>query len=76
MLNNRITQQKKQLLGRYKNSEIRDSGWKFLLSTGQYKYEARYDLMTPQETFLYVWQVSLKDRKIIPLNKISEELMK
>ncbi|MBP7194515.1 MAG: hypothetical protein KBA79_01685 [Candidatus Cloacimonetes bacterium] len=76
LLNNRITQQKKQLLGRYKNSEIRDSGWKFLLSTGQYKYEARYDLMTPQETFLYVWQVSLKDRKIIPLNKISEELMK
>ncbi|HPN40247.1 MAG TPA: hypothetical protein PKX36_01840 [Candidatus Cloacimonadota bacterium] len=76
LLNNRINQQIKQLLGRYKKSEIRDSGWKFLLSTGQYKYEARYDLMTPQETFLYVWQVSLKDRKIIPLNKISEDLLK
>jgi len=76
LLNTRINQQKQQLLARYKPNEIRDSGWKFLLSTGQYKYEARYDLMTPQETYLYVWQVSLKDRKIIPLNKISEELMK
>ena len=76
LLISRINQQKQQLLARYKSNEVRDSGWKFLLSTGQYKYEARYDLMTPQETYLYVWQVCLKDRKIIPLNKISEELMK
>ena len=53
-----------------------DSGWKFLLSTSQYKYEVRYDLMSPRETFFYVWQVNLKDRSIIPLNKISEDLMK
>ena len=72
----RIEKQKQELLKRYKASEIRDSGWKFLLSTGQYKYEARYDLITPRETFLYVWQVNLRDRSLTPLNSISENLMK
>lgn len=76
LLNNRISQQKKALLQIYKSNEIRDSGWKFLLSTSQYKYEVRYDLMTPRENYFYIWQVNLKDRRIIPLNKISEELMK
>lgn len=55
--------------------DIRDSGWKILLSTGQYKYEARYDLLTPTQTFLYVWQINLRDRSVIPLNKLSEALM-
>ncbi len=73
---NRIEKQKQDLVKRYKASEIRDSGWKFLLSTGQYKYEARYDLITPRETFLYVWQVNLRDRSLTPLNSISENLMK
>lgn len=76
LLNNRINQKKSELLANYKSNEIRDSGWKYLLSTSQYKYEVRYDLMTPRDTFFYVWQVNLKDRSIIPLNKISEELMK
>ncbi|MDZ4181524.1 MAG: hypothetical protein U1B83_01510 [Candidatus Cloacimonadaceae bacterium] len=76
LLNTRVQNQKKELLTRYKASEIRDSGWKFLLSTGQYKYEARYDLITPQDTFFYVWQINLRDRSITPLNKISENLMR
>lgn len=74
-LNNKLRQQKANLLTRYRPSEIRDTGWKILLSTGQYKYEARYDILTPQETFFYVWQVNLRDRTILPLNRISEELM-
>jgi tetratricopeptide (TPR) repeat protein len=76
MIVNRIEKQRQDLLKRYKTSDVRDSGWKFLLSTGQYKYEARYDLITPRETFLYVWQVNLRDRSLTPLNTISEALMK
>lgn len=76
ILNSRIMAQKSELLKRYKPGEIRDSGWKMMLSTGQYKYEARYDLMSPGETYLYVWQVNLRDRSIIPLNKLSEALQK
>jgi len=76
LLTSRIMAQKNDLLKRYKPGEIRDSGWKMMLSTGQYKYEARYDLLTPGETYLYVWQVNLRDRSIIPLNKLSEALLK
>lgn len=72
----RIEKQKQDMLKRFKASEIRDSGWKFLLSTGQYKYEARYDIITPRETFLYVWQVNLREKSLTPLNSISENLMK
>jgi len=76
LLNTRIRQQKNELAKRNKEGEIRDSGWKILLSTGQFKYEARYDLLTPTETFLYIWQINLRDRSVIPLNKLSEALLK
>lgn len=76
ILNTRIKAQLATLGKRYKKNEIRDNGWKILLSSGQYKYEARYDILTPQETFFYVWQVNLRERTIVPLNKISEALMK
>ena len=75
ILSRRISEVRSELLTRYKSTELRDSGWKMLLSTGQYKYEARYDLMSPQETFFYIWQVNLRDRSIVPLNKLSEKLM-
>lgn len=76
LLNQRIRAKKQELLQQYDAADIKDSGWKLLLSTGQYKYEARYDLLTPNETYLYVWQVHLRDRSIIPLNKLSEALLK
>jgi tetratricopeptide (TPR) repeat protein len=72
----RVAAKRAEVLQSHKESEIRDSGWKILLSTGQYKYEARYDLLTPTDTFLYVWQINLRDRSVIPLNRLSEELMK
>ncbi|HOD18477.1 MAG TPA: hypothetical protein PKJ14_07590 [Candidatus Cloacimonadota bacterium] len=75
LLTQRIQAQKQQLLKKYKPEEIRDSGWKILLSTGQYKYEARYDLITPDESLFFVWQINLKDRSVTPLNKMSEKLM-
>ncbi len=75
LLYRRIQAQKQLLLQKYTLAEVRDSGWKILLSTGQNKYEARYDIMTPSENLYYVWQVNLRDRSIIPLNKLSERIM-
>lgn len=75
LINRRIQAQKQLLLKKYKEDEIKDSGWKILLSPGQYKYEARYDLLTPAENVFFAWQVNLKDRAIVPLNKISETVM-
>lgn len=75
LLIKRVAAKKAELLRRHKASDIRDSGWKLLLSSGQYRYEARYDLLTPNETFLYIWQINLRDRSVIPLNKLSEALM-
>jgi hypothetical protein len=72
----RVATKREEVLRTHNLNEVRDSGWKFLLSTGQYKYEARYDLLTPTQTFLYVWQINLRDRSLIPLNKLSEALMK
>jgi len=76
LLNTRINNVKRDLLKLYKPNEIRDSGWKIMLSTGQFRYEARYDILTPRETYFYLWQINLRDRSIVPLNKISEALMK
>lgn len=75
ILNTRINRQKQELLRAYTASEIRDSGWKVMSSSGQFRYEARYDLVTPTISYYYVWQVNLRDRSITPLNKLSEKLM-
>ncbi len=75
VLNIRIQRQKQELLRAYNPNEIRDSGWKIMTSSGQFKYEARYDLITPTISYYYVWQVNLRDRIITPLNKLSEKLM-
>lgn len=76
LLQRRINEIKKELAKKYKAEEIKDSGWKIMLSTGQYKYEARYDILSPQETYFYIWQINLRDKQIVPLNKVSDELMK
>lgn len=75
ILTRRINELKANLAKNYKAEEIRDSGWKIMLSTGQNKYEARYDILTPGETYFYIWQINLRDKSIVPLNKLSESLM-
>ena len=75
LLQRRINAKLAEVREAHDQADIRDSGWKILLSSGQYKYEARYDILTPTETFLYVWQVNLRDRSIIPLNRLSEDIM-
>ncbi|HPT73206.1 MAG TPA: hypothetical protein PLE74_13100 [Candidatus Cloacimonadota bacterium] len=70
-----IAAKKKSLLLTNKADDVKDSGWKIMHSPGQYKYEARYDLYTLDQSFFYVFQVNLKERLIVPLNKLSENLM-
>ncbi len=70
-----IQAKKKILLLTNKADNVKDSGWKILHSSGSYKYEARYDLYTLDQSFFYVFQVNLKERIIVPLNKLSENLM-
>jgi tetratricopeptide (TPR) repeat protein len=74
-LNREIAAKRKALLLTNKADDVKDSGWKIMHSPGQYKYEARYDLYTLDQSFFYVFQVNLKERIIVPLNKLSENLM-
>ena len=54
---------------------VRISGWKVLYSFGQYKYEVRYDIISPDERLYYAWRVDLSNQAISALNKLSEKTM-
>lgn len=71
----RIQRHKQELLRAYNATEIRDRGWSVRILSGQFKYEVRYDLMTPNISYYYVWQVNLRDKTIKPLNTLTEKLM-
>ncbi len=45
-------------------------------SPSRNNYEVRYSIFTPDENYLFFWQVKLETQEIIPLNTVSEELMK
>jgi len=60
---------------RFGENIVRRSGWKVQYSTGEYKYEVRYDIITPEANYYFVWLADLKKGIISPLNKISEGLM-
>ena len=53
----------------------RSSGWKILYSYGEFKYEVRYDIITPKENYYFIWRVDLREKQIYPLNKNSEKMM-
>ena len=55
---------------------VDSSGWKVYYSIGEYKYEVRFDLLSPEDNYYYAWRVNLKTREITSLNKISEDIMK
>lgn len=75
IINTRIQKQKQELLKMFDPSEVYDSGWKIMITSNPLKYEARYDLITPTVSYYYVWLVNLRDRSIVPLNKLSEKTM-
>jgi len=61
---------------RYKyGASVTSSEWKVTFAIGQYKYEVRYDIVSPEETYYYAWTVDIRTRKVIPSNKASEKLM-
>lgn len=51
------------------------SDWKVTYAIGGYKYEVRYDVLSPEETFYFAWRVDLVTQKVTPSNRVSEELM-
>ncbi len=55
---------------------IKASGWRVLYAVGEYKYEVRYDILTPKENYYFAWRVNLKNKEITPSNKVSEEILK
>ena len=59
----------------YGKDMVEISGWRVMYSSGEYKYELRYDILTPKENYYYVWLVDLREKNISPLNKASEKLM-
>ena len=54
---------------------VRSTGWKVLYSFGKYKYEVRYDIVTPEENFYFIWRLDLITREVTPLNKITEKIL-
>jgi tetratricopeptide (TPR) repeat protein len=54
--------------------KLKDSGWRPIGSGTRNTMEIRYDFITPEENYFLSWQVNMKDKKIIPLNKLTEKL--
>ena len=63
------------LIAQY-GDRVDSSGWKVYYSIGEFKYEVRFDLLSPEDNYYYAWRVNLKTREITSLNKISEDMMK
>ncbi|MDP8203099.1 MAG: hypothetical protein P9L95_01050 [Candidatus Tenebribacter mawsonii] len=63
------------LIAQY-SDQVDTSGWKVYYAIGEFKYEVRFDLFSPDENYYYAWRVNLKTREITSLNKISEDIMK
>jgi TolA-binding protein len=55
---------------------VKSSGWKVSYALGEFKYEVRFDILASEENYYFVWRINLQTREIVPLNKISEELLK
>jgi tetratricopeptide (TPR) repeat protein len=65
----------KEQLYDYWGNEVRDSGWRAVRAVGLYRMEIRYDLITPDENNYLAWQVNMRDKQVIPLNKLTEKLL-
>jgi len=70
----KITEIERNLQEKYGES-VNSSGWKVLYAFGEYKYEIRYDITSPEKNYYFVWRVDLATEEVLPLNKISEEIL-
>ena len=66
---------KNDLILVYSKDMVEISGWRVMYYSGEYKYELRYDILTPKKNYYYVWLVDLREKNVSPLNKASEKLM-
>lgn len=57
------------------SDELTTSGWRVLYAFGDYRYEVRYDLLTPADNYYFIWRVNLADQTVIPLNKSTENIL-
>lgn len=55
--------------------QVTTTDWKAMYSFGEFKYEVRMDILSPEINYYFAWRVHLIDRTIDPLNKASEEMM-
>lgn len=55
--------------------DVRESGWKAIGSATRMKMELRYDFITPDDNYFLSWQVNMKDKTVIPLNKLTEKMI-
>lgn len=69
-----ISQLENKLLSIY-GDDLDSSGWRFMVSVGDYRYEARYDIITLDKSYFFGWLVNMRDRTLSPLNKASEDIM-
>ncbi|MCF7858247.1 MAG: hypothetical protein K9N07_02830 [Candidatus Cloacimonetes bacterium] len=56
--------------------QVETSGWKVYYAIGKFKYEVRYDLLSPGKNYYFAWRVDLKTREVTSLNKTSDEIIK
>ncbi|MDO9578015.1 MAG: hypothetical protein Q7J16_09030 [Candidatus Cloacimonadales bacterium] len=56
-------------------SYVKSSDWKATFSIGQYKYEVRYDILSPDENYYFAWTVDIRTKKVVPSNKVTEKMM-
>lgn len=56
-------------------SYVKSSDWKATFAIGQYKYEVRYDILSPDENYYFAWTVDIRTKKVTPSNKVTEKMM-
>ncbi len=70
----RINSLKKQLVTKW-GKEVKESGWKTIGSATRFKMEIRYDFITPDDNYFLAWQINMKEKTVIPLNKLTEKIV-
>ena len=53
---------------------VKSSGWKTSYPRNVFKIEVRYDIYTPKDNLFLVWEINMKDKTVIPLNKMTEKV--
>lgn len=69
----KVSDFEKQVLDK-KETNSNEDGWKFILSFGEFNFEARYDLITSDKSYYFAWLINLKTKTISAMNKVTKDL--